>query len=353
MPVDVRNPCVNTDYVNIECPNLEPLTYLVAKEGLKEYNAHPVCNVITQPIVGHQLCGELTYEPSYDNQPITPSTIMGYNKPDKKFSAETDDGNMVGKQKPYGLKVEFVNWPKQDNPTVSTDTVESTIDFLSPCGTAATISGVAWDAFSDNYSDTVVGANTKDFTVDPIFCDVTYECVEVRRVDGQIAPSVTCASFTLTEQELYTQVSNARYIDKTWPPGDYAITIRGYTTESENKSIQAEIDVIFTLVDPCNQPTSLQRSASWQEIANIEYTITDDKKCITAPAYEIEPVFCPFDVVCTVSSITGDDIIVDQDPGSNPPTFCIDRFNSLDGLGETQTIACKATSKTEFPDPDP
>ena len=37
---------------------------------------------------------------------------MGYIEAGKKFSAETDDGNMVGKQKPYGLKAEFVNWPK-------------------------------------------------------------------------------------------------------------------------------------------------------------------------------------------------------------------------------------------------
>ena len=87
---------------------------------------------------------------------------------------------------------------------MSTDTVESTIDFLGPCGDSATISGLAWDNFSDTYSDVAVGSNTKDFTVDPDFCDVTYECVEVKRVDGQIAPAVTCASFTLTDTLLYT-----------------------------------------------------------------------------------------------------------------------------------------------------
>ena len=47
MPVDVRNPCIDTDYVNIECPSLPALTYLVARDGFKEYNSHPACNVVT------------------------------------------------------------------------------------------------------------------------------------------------------------------------------------------------------------------------------------------------------------------------------------------------------------------
>ena len=56
--------------------------------------------------------------------------------------------------------------------------------------------------------------------------------------------------------------------------------------------------------------------------------------------------------MCTISSITGESIIVDSDPGSNPPTFNFERSDSLDGLGETQTVTCKAISKTDYPNLD-
>ena len=69
----------------------------------------------------------------------------------------------------------------------------------------------------------------------------------------------------------------------------------------------------------------------------------------TAPAFVIVPSYCPFDVICEISDITGDSIIIDNDPESNPPSFNFDRFNSLDGVGETQSVTCKAKSKTNYP----
>ena len=112
---------------------------------------------------------------------------------------------MIGETKPYGLKASFADYPTVNYPSASTDTVASTIEFLGPCGTDATINGEDWTAFSDEYTNTKVSTPATAFTVVPDFCEVEYVCVSVVRVDGVATPSVDCSDFTLTSGvELFT-----------------------------------------------------------------------------------------------------------------------------------------------------
>lgn len=68
----------------------------------------------------------------------------------------------------------------------------------------------------------------------------------------------------------------------------------------------------------------------------------------------IVPSYCPFDVICTISDLANGaaDIIVDTNVGSNPPQFNIERLDSLASLGQTQSVTCKARSKTNYPPRD-
>lgn len=104
-------------------------------------------------------------------------------------------------------------------------------------------------------------------------------------------------------------------------------------------------------MDPCNAPKSLTQASAWP--AEIYYTLTDDPKDFVAPAFVIDPDYCPFDVTCTISAIPGGTIATDRSPGSNPPSFILDKFDSLSGLGSRQTIRCTATSKTDYPPVNP
>jgi hypothetical protein len=96
-PADVRNPCINPDFVEIKCLALDPLQYVVAIDGFVEYDAHEPCNVVTTPIPNHSLCGDLDYVANFDMLPINSNTVMGYDSSTKQFNAETDDGDMVNK----------------------------------------------------------------------------------------------------------------------------------------------------------------------------------------------------------------------------------------------------------------
>ena len=95
----------------------------------------------------------------------------------------------------------------------------------------ATISTSTWQDWSDKYTNAIAGITIVPFNIVPDFCDVTYECVSVTRVDGTLAPDVDCTDFTLTATSLSTQVHVDRYKDKSWPPGEYNIEILGYSTE--------------------------------------------------------------------------------------------------------------------------
>ena len=54
------NPCINTSYVTITAADLPSLSYIIA-EPAKDFAAHSAFTVTTTPLVGHSLCGDLSY----------------------------------------------------------------------------------------------------------------------------------------------------------------------------------------------------------------------------------------------------------------------------------------------------
>ena len=67
--------------------------------------------------------------------------------------------------------------------------------------------------------------------------------------------------------------------------------------------------MVFTLVDPCDPPTSV----TGEDFTNQSYTLTDEERSYTHPAFTIEPTFCPFEYTFTVTLLTGDDSAITQD----------------------------------------
>jgi hypothetical protein len=69
IPIEVKNPCIDKDYVWIVCPEeLADLEYMIST-GPEKYAPYDECMVNTQPIE-HELCGELKYEATYDGNDI-------------------------------------------------------------------------------------------------------------------------------------------------------------------------------------------------------------------------------------------------------------------------------------------
>ena len=65
-----KNPCFDTDFVEIVAPNLLDYTYIVYDTEKTE--THPAFTVNFSP-EEHALCGDLSYSATFDNSPATPT----------------------------------------------------------------------------------------------------------------------------------------------------------------------------------------------------------------------------------------------------------------------------------------
>ena len=133
----------------------------------------------------------------------------------------------------------------------------------------------------------------------------------------------------LGDGKLGFSASPEDYISGRVAPGIYEITIEGSVSNSVEKTTTFRIN----LLDPCNRPEGIQIVGVWP--SEVKYTITDEPKMIDTPEFRITPDYCEMEIECVIDDITGDSLIIDTDPGSNPPSLKIDSFNSLEGLGES------------------
>ena len=219
IPVTVENPCLDKSRVKIVCPdNLTALTYKVSS-GEEIFSSHELCTVETTPVQDPYLCGDLEYSVRYDGKPITDTTVMGYLPDTNQFTADTEDGSLIGETKTYTIDVTFKDFKKSvDYPNVSEGTSDGPITFTGPCADPAIASvnvpSPAWAAWQDTYTDKKVFTQAEPFTATPGYCALTVECVSVTRVDNQpVVPEVTCATFTydMGLKQLYTQASESQY----------------------------------------------------------------------------------------------------------------------------------------------
>jgi hypothetical protein len=103
------------------------------------------------------------------------------------------------------------------------------------------------------------------FTIVPDKCKLTYECVSVDRIDGDIAKDlIPCADFNFdglfdnspTDGEGYFIAPISKYTDGSYPPGEYLVTISG-TTIRALTPLTATATFKLTLIDPCDPPVSI------------------------------------------------------------------------------------------------
>ena len=206
--LEVKNPCLDTDFVSISSPGLEELDYIVLS-GLKDdYPAHADFIVTTSPLVGHSLCGDLRYEARYKGTPV-PTTngapggeVLAYDPTTKQFKVETDDETLIETNEPYSLYVRFDEYDTSnpDYATASEIEAEDIIDFNNPCldpfDFSATVQSVP---STTNYlpGSSVEWEVTK-FNIQPDLCKVNYTCTSVTYlgdvvVDGE---PVNCDDLT-------------------------------------------------------------------------------------------------------------------------------------------------------------
>ena len=101
MNLNVKNPCVDTMFVNIVSEPLSALQYDIATAGPNAYTAHTAFMVSTTPIV-HQLCGNLVYSATYDSNPISTTDMpLAYDPFTRVFTADTDDIGLATMVKDY------------------------------------------------------------------------------------------------------------------------------------------------------------------------------------------------------------------------------------------------------------
>ena len=87
----------------------------------KPFPVHDPFTVSTVPI-DHDYCGLLTIVAKFNDIVIDESNNdpLSYSEADRQFTAFSDNGDLILQILPYSLEAEFTEYPKSDNPTVST-----------------------------------------------------------------------------------------------------------------------------------------------------------------------------------------------------------------------------------------
>ena len=68
IPLIIKNPCKDPDFVKIIAPRLDTLEYTI-NSGEKDFVPHDPFTLMTSPI-DHLLCGRIMYEACYEDEPI-------------------------------------------------------------------------------------------------------------------------------------------------------------------------------------------------------------------------------------------------------------------------------------------
>ena len=128
----IKNPCINQNYVTIQAPTFTKKTYTI-DSGSFEFPAEDSFTVMTTPLVGHNLCGSLSFVAKYDNAMVD-GDPLDYNDQTRVFTASSQDGSLIGLvDMPYSVDVEFIMFPLITYSNVATASASSTIDFIDPC----------------------------------------------------------------------------------------------------------------------------------------------------------------------------------------------------------------------------
>jgi hypothetical protein len=183
--VVIKNPCIDQAHVTITAPTLSAEDYVVAS-GDQTWTYLPGTFTVNTVPIAHDLCGDFVFTPTYEGTPLADLTnpILSFSETPKEFTVNTDDENLVGTVKAYGVNVEFATYPSADWSSVATATATEDITFSNPCiqdfnFAAATSTNPAPDA----YTGSNISTDVTEFPITPSFCVVNYSCTSVVRVD--------------------------------------------------------------------------------------------------------------------------------------------------------------------------
>ena len=106
----IKNPCIDTDYVNIESPGLDELLYIIYNPSSLDYTHDPYF-VLTTPeqIENFDLCGPIVYEGRLEGVvvPETGGDPLSYVPSTRTFTVDTDDEALINVVKPYYVYATF------------------------------------------------------------------------------------------------------------------------------------------------------------------------------------------------------------------------------------------------------
>ena len=228
--------------MTIQAPTYTKKTYTIDSIAFT-FDPEDEFTVVTTPLVGHTLCGDLSFVAKYDNA-LMDGDPMSYNEVTREFTASSSDGTLIGLiDQPYSVEVEFVTYPLSTYSTVATASAASTIDFINPCldpFTFTTTTQTKPTPESDNFSGQEFVFTLTEFELTPERCEVTYRCTEVK-LQGDGASSISCSDLTFdgifdgqeTDGKLTFSADSQDYIDNIYLPGVYEVTITGTAVGSD------------------------------------------------------------------------------------------------------------------------
>ena len=119
--------------MTISAPTYSEKSYIIDSVPFK-FDPEDEFTVVTTPLVGHDLCGDLNYVLKFNNVIVVDDDPLAYNEVTREFTADSNDGSLISLiDPPYSVEVEFKTYPLDTYSTVATASAASTIDFINPC----------------------------------------------------------------------------------------------------------------------------------------------------------------------------------------------------------------------------
>ena len=254
MPVTVKNPCIDDNYVYIQqaASSLATKDYVIDSPA-ETWDPHPSNDwtIMTQPAT-HTLCGDILLTPLYEGAGLSaPGTPITYSTSTGDFTVESDRGDLIDTTKGYSLVATLANWPPADYPghSVTTETRDGVINFTNPCDEPFTFTVPTQDApgsrFTDNFSVETIHWTMIPFTITPSRCSIAYTCETVSQA-GQVTSSVSCADLVKDLTFNGDSTDGAMSLDSApdtynnpYTPGVYTVTIRGTVVGSTQAAVPA------------------------------------------------------------------------------------------------------------------
>ena len=350
-----KNPCVDTDFVEISVPTLDDYSYIVNSDA-DTTAAHKMFSYVTTPVT-HTLCGAFSYtvlEADDTEVPTTAGDPTTYNTADQTFTFDSDNADLDGTTKTYTIVAAFTDYD-----TAETKEADFDVVFVDPCEDPFTLTSTAQTAITDNFSETAQPFDLTPFTVTPSRCEIQYSCDSVTK-DGSATTELNCASLGLdgifnseaTDGKGSITATQAAYLDGSLTPGVFTFNLVGTVVDATsgvtNESKPTTITV--TLVDPCDPPNSVVAPTT-PAFADQSYIITDASKDYTHPDFVVEPLYCPVTYSYVVTDFTDDSSTPASAITRVDETFTFEYGADLSPVSptaQTQTVTVTATSTSIY-----